>query len=128
MKVLAKRYKNSNPESRASVSGYESRPMLRLTPPPSAKDRRVKVYNYIEAVTKLPTCFTSLELGTIIPKVEAGFSGSLRSVFICLSDDLIRPSFRGSAQSSASGSSAKRVATDTGHDEADGEDPKNIRR
>jgi len=53
MKVLAKRYKTSNPEAKASVSGYESRPMLRLTPPPSSKDKRIKVYNYIEAVNVL---------------------------------------------------------------------------
>jgi hypothetical protein len=104
MKVLAKRYKTANAESKASVSGYESRPMLRLTPPSSSSDKKVKVYNFVEAVTKLPTCFTPTELATILPKVEAGFSGSLRAVFICLSDDLLRPSF-GRA---GSGSGGKR--------------------
>jgi len=126
MKVLAKRYRDSNPGSKASVSGYESRPMLRLTPPPSSKDKRVKVFNYVEAVTKLPTCFTSLELSSIIPKIESGFSGSLRAVFICLSDDLLRPSF-GRSHGSASGPGSKRGAPDTGHDDADG-GFKNVRR
>jgi hypothetical protein len=111
MKVLAQRYKTANAESKASVSGYEPRPMLRITPPPSAKDRKVKVYTFIEAVTKLPTAFSDTELNTILPKVESGFNGSLRSIFICLSDDLLRGFVRGKVSSVESGSSGSATGS-----------------
>ena len=43
MKVQAERYRKSNPGARVQVVGYESRPLIRISPPADASDRRVKV-------------------------------------------------------------------------------------
>lgn len=91
LQVLAKRYKDSNAGSKASVVSYEPRPLLRITPPSTASDRRSKSFNFVEAVKKFPTNFTKKELGHILPKIGKRQFGNLKSVFICLSDDLKRP-------------------------------------
>ena len=46
LKLLAKRYRESNPGSKVAVIGYDPRPLIKITPPNSASDRRVKVYFY----------------------------------------------------------------------------------
>ena len=46
LKLLAKRYRESNPGSKVAVIGYDPRPLIKITPPHSASDRRVKVYFY----------------------------------------------------------------------------------
>ena len=74
------------------VVGYEPRPLLKITPPSSASDTRLKVYNFIEAVKSLPTAFTKSELEFIFKKINPKLCGQLRSLFICLSDDEYRKS------------------------------------
>lgn len=97
LKLLAKRYLDRNAKAKAKVIGYESRPMLRLTPPPSSSDRRVLNYTYIEAVRNLPVNFSSEELKPIMKKaVNAKFNGKLKSIFIVLDDDMVSK-FRGAA-------------------------------
>jgi hypothetical protein len=91
LQVLAKRYKDSNAGSKASVVSYEPRPLLRITPPSTASDKRSKSFSFVEAVKKFPTNFTKKELGHILPKIGRRQFGNLKSVFICLSDDLKRP-------------------------------------
>ena len=86
LKLLAKRYLTSNPGSRTRVIGYEARPLLKITPPETVS-KKVKIYNFIEAVTKLPTCFTPAEIQPILSKARIHFRGSIRSTFIVLSDD-----------------------------------------
>ena len=85
LKLLARRYRSNNPEAKVKVVGYESRPMLKITPAES--DKRPRSYNYIEAVTKLPVNFTSAELRPIIAKAKIHFRNAIRSTFIVLSDD-----------------------------------------
>ena len=43
LKLLAKKYRDANPDGKAQVISYEPRPMIKITPPASATDRRVKV-------------------------------------------------------------------------------------
>ena len=43
LQVLGKRYKDANAGSKVQVISYEPRPRLKITPPPTAKDRRVQV-------------------------------------------------------------------------------------
>ena len=88
MKLLAKRYIASNKDGKSRVIGYESRPMIKLTPPDTSKDRRVKNYTYIEAITKLPTSFTSAELRPILARARVHFKGKLCQTFVVLNDDL----------------------------------------
>ena len=87
LQVLARRYRNSNPGSKVQVVGYDPRPRMKITPAANASDRRVLVYNFIQAVKALPTNFSQEELEFIYKKVNPKWSGTLRSTFICLSDD-----------------------------------------
>ena len=88
LKLMAKRYRASNPDGQARVIGYESRPTIKITPPESSKDRRVKVFTFIEAIKKLPTSFTAAELRPIVSKARVHFKDKLRQTFVVLSDDM----------------------------------------
>ena len=109
MKVLGARYLASNPGSRVQMISYESRPVLKLTPSASASDRRVKSYQYIEAIKVLPTNFTSEELAVIARSVSERLFGQLRSLFVVISDDIIkkRKPKSSSAPGTSSGSKAR---------------------
>ena len=92
MKLLAERYRTSNPGSKTQVVNYESRPTMKFTPAPSASDRRVMHFNYIRAVTKLPVNFTTEELAPVykLAMSSSDLTGKLRATFIILSDDVAR--------------------------------------
>ena len=87
LKVLAKRYQDSNPGSRAQVISYEPRPLIKLTPPSSASDRRGRTYHFIEAIKSLPVTFTKDELALIARQLSEKLVGQLRSLFVVISDD-----------------------------------------
>ena len=89
LQLLAKRYKESNPGSRSQVVAYEARPLLKLTPPPEASDRRVLTFNYVEAISKLPTSFTPDEISSLMKRVSPSLHGNLKSVLGVLNDDMI---------------------------------------
>ena len=110
MKLYAKRYLASNPGSKVKVISYEPRPLLKLTPPKDASDTRVKSFNFIQAVRSLPSNFTKSELDDLLPRIPARFHGKLRSLFVVISDDMLRPQHkaqgsRGGAGEAGSGSS-----------------------
>ena len=90
LQVLAKRYKTANPGAKVQSIGFAPRPLLKITPASDASDRRVLVYNFVEAVKALPTNFNSTELDFIMRKVNPKLCGQLRSIFVCLSDDDFR--------------------------------------
>ena len=87
LKLIAKRYRDSNPGARVQVIGYQPRPVIKITPPSSASDRRLKVFNYVEAVTKLPTNWSASEIEPIMRRINPELYGRIRSLFIVLSDD-----------------------------------------
>ena len=87
LQALASNYKNANPGSKVQVVNFEPRPLLRLTPPPSASDPRVMTFNFIEAVTRLPSRFTKKDLSYIMKTTSGKFKGQLRSLFVVISDD-----------------------------------------
>ena len=90
LKLLAKRYKDSNPSARAQVISYDPRPMLKISPGPDSTDRRVMMFNYVEAVKKFPTNFSEAEINPIIRRINLKLSGRIRSIFVILSDDQFR--------------------------------------
>lgn len=90
LKLMAKRYRDSNPGSRVQVIGYEPRPLIKITPAPTASDRRVKVFNFVEAVRQLPTVFSEAELTPIVRRISPKTFGQVRATFVVLSDDMIK--------------------------------------
>ena len=102
MKLLAQRYLKSNPGAKTQVVGYLPRPILKITPPPEAKSQRVRSFNFIEAVQKLPTNFTKEEVGSIAARAAQRFPGQLRSLFIVISDDMVPTSRPGRSKRAAS--------------------------
>ena len=89
LQVIGRRYKDSNKGSLVKTIGYDSRPILRITPPPDAKSKRVRTYNFVEAVQKYPTNFNKNDLDFIFSKVGYKQKGQLRALFICISDDML---------------------------------------
>ena len=77
LKLLAARYRDSNPEGKAQVIGYDFRPLIKITPPPGASDRRVKTYNYVEAVRALPCNFSSSEVTPILRRINPELVGQV---------------------------------------------------
>ena len=87
MKLMAKRYMASNKGSKARVIGYEPRPMLKLIPSDTVKDRRIKNFTFIEAIKRMPNQFTSAELKPIYSKARVHFSACMRATFVVLNED-----------------------------------------
>ena len=94
LKLLAKRYRDSNPGSHVKVIGYDARPLIKIVPASSASDRRQKTYNYVQAVTKLNTNLSAAEVEPILRRINPELSGKLRSLFIILSDDAFKKVLR----------------------------------
>ena len=90
LKLIAQKYRDSNPRSKVQVVGYSPRPLIKITPSPTATDRRVKVFNFVEAVKTLPCNFTPSELEPITRRVNSKLLGQVRSTFVILSDDQLR--------------------------------------
>ena len=90
LKLLAKKYRDSNPGSKVQVVSYDPRPLIKITPSSSASDRRVQVMNYVEAVRRLPSNFTEDEVAPILRRINPNLAGSVRSIFVILSDDMFR--------------------------------------
>ena len=125
MKLIAKRYLARNPGAQAQVIGYLPRPLLKITPPPEAKNKRIMSYNYIEAIKKFPTNFELSEIQEITNRAAQRFSGQLRSLFVVLSDDQVQTRQRSKRPASPSGSSSvgrrARVAPAQDQDQLDDE-------
>ena len=119
MKLLADRYKKSNPGSKTQVVNYEPRPTMKFTPPSSATDTRPLHFTFIKAVTKLPVDFTLEELTPIyrLAASSSELTGKLRSTFIVLSDDVFRKrllrSSRNESRSQEAGGSGPSGASDS---------------
>ena len=107
LKLLAKRYRSSNPGAKVQVISYDPRPLLKITPAAGSESRRVLTYNYVEAVTSLPTNFSSEEVEPILKRINPKLSGQIRSLFICLSDDQFSKRF---GKFQRSGGAASRPA------------------
>jgi hypothetical protein len=124
MKLIAQRYKDSNPGSQAQVVGYEPRPLLRVTPPKGASERRVRTYNFIEAVKSFPTNFTPAQIAPILKRVNPRLAGQLRSTFVVLSDDAFTQRVQGPAsRSSASGSGQASGGVSSDQESVGGDQP-----
>ena len=94
LKLLAKRYRDSNQGSKVQVISFDPRPLIKITPAPSASDKRIMVFNYVEAVQKLPCNFSRDEVAPIIRRLNPKLLGQVRSLFIVLSDDQFRQQLR----------------------------------
>ena len=105
LKLLAKRYKTSNPGAKVQVVHYDPRPLLKITPAAGAESRRPQTYSYVEAVKAFPTNFTSGEVEPILKRINPKLLGQIRSIFICLSDDHYRKRFGNFQQAGKSGRS-----------------------
>ena len=77
LKLLASRYRDANPEGKAHVIHHESRPLIKIFPPPKASDRRIRTFNYVEAVKNLPCNFTSAEVTPILKRINPELVGQV---------------------------------------------------
>ena len=87
LQVIARRYRSANQGSHTKVINYDPRPILRITP--TATGSRTRSYNFIEAICKYPTNFNKDDLKFIFSKVGYKQKGQLKSLFVCISDDML---------------------------------------
>jgi hypothetical protein len=120
LKLMAKRYKDSNAGAKVQVIGYDPRPLLKITPPAGSSDRRVRVYNYIEACRSLPTTFSAADLAPILRRINPRLKGSIRSTFFILSDDQLQKSGQPSSDPPVTGANSIEIEIDR-VDNVDGE-------
>ena len=117
LQLLGSRYHDSNPGSKIKAIGYESRPLLKLTPPSSTSDPhpRVQTYNFIEAITSLPTSFSNDEISELLKRISPKLHGSLKPLLVVVSDDMVKKSFppkgKASVKNPAKGKGASKGAT-----------------
>ena len=107
LQFFGKRYQDSNPGSWYKVLGYDPRPLLKLMPPADAdgSDRRIQTFNFIEAVEKLPANFTPTEVEELLKRFSPKLHGSLKSLFVVVSDDMLKKPKPTSSTSSSRGKS-----------------------
>ena len=98
MKILAQHWQASNPGSKIQCVNYNSRPTIKLINAEGVGDFRVREMTFIEAVRSLPVSFSPDELELILREVKPKWHGKLRSLFVVLSDDMIKKKFRNRAQ------------------------------
>ena len=120
MRVLADHYLESNPGAKVHLIKYDSRPIMKLVPPEGAKDPRIQTLNYIEAVKSLPVLFSDEELEPILREIKPKWHGRVRSLFIVISDDMIKKKFR-QRNRGAAGSSGNVAEDDADDGDADQE-------
>lgn len=108
LKLQAARYEASNPGGKATVIGYDPRPVIKIFPPSDASDSRVRTFNYIDAIKSLPTNFPKSDLTPILEKINMKLRGQLRSLFVVISDDML-PSRSAQGGSGASGGSGPKT-------------------
>ena len=124
LKLLASRYRASNPGSKVQVIGFKPRPLLKITPSSSASDRRIKSFNFIEAVKTLPTNFTASEIQSILQKINnPKLIGRMRSTFVVLSDDDYRKKMSKSRSREGAITAGQVDPTSSGSGPADGTIP-----
>ena len=87
LRQLGLNYKDRNPGGSFQVRGFQSRPVLVTTPPPSSSGQRQKMHNFIEAVTNLPSELSDDNLMYIHQTINTQFQGKLQSLFVILQDD-----------------------------------------
>jgi hypothetical protein len=101
LKLMAKRYRDTNPGAKVQVIGFEPRPMLKIVPPSSSGDRRTRLYNYVEACRAFPASFPAADVQKIMRRINPRLRGQIKSTFIVLNDDMLSSSARDANRSSA---------------------------
>ena len=133
LKLMAQRYRDSNPGSLVQVISYDPRPLIKITPAQGADDRRVKVFNYIDAVQSLPTNFSASEVAPIIRRINPRLFGQIKSIFVVLSDDLYQHKSAGPSKPSrptpriSSSATVTASASEESSNEQDEPEPEVIR-
>ena len=117
LKVLGARYLASNPGAKVQVIKFESRPLLKLTPPEGAAEPRVQIHDFIQAIKVLPTNFTEEEKNLIIRRASYKLHGKLRSLFQVISDDMVKKSKPGQSKPGQSRGSKRPPSPSTGNTE-----------
>ena len=114
LQLYGKRYEESNPGSSYKVIGYEPRPVLKIFPASDATDKRIQLYNFIEAVSTLPSSFSETKIDKLLKRISPKLHGSLKSLLVVVSDDMFksRPKPKsqqpkGTVRGKSSGSKAK---------------------
>ena len=69
---------------------YDARPLIKITPPPSSSDRRVRTYHFAEAVKRLPCTWPEADVVPILRRINPELLGQVRALFVVLSDDQFR--------------------------------------
>ena len=87
MRQLGEKYVEKNQGASYKVSGIVSRPNLKLFPASGATDSRIQSFNFIEAVTTIPSHLSDSALTQIFMTVGGHNRGKLRQLFVILSDD-----------------------------------------
>lgn len=70
--------------------------------------------HFVEAVTTLPVSFSPTELESILREVKPKWHGKLRSLFIVLSDDMIKRKFRGKPSEKPKDTEKESTSSETG--------------
>ena len=118
LRLIGERYVASNKGYEFKVLGYEPRPLLKIFPAKDASDRRVKTYNYIEAIKYFPTNFSDSELEPILERISPKLKGKLRQIFGVIDDDMLRRLIRDRRQEN--GAQADQAGEDDDGELSDG--------
>ena len=114
LQLYGKRYQDSNPGSSYTVVGYEPRPELKIFPAKDASDKRIQTYNFIQAVTQLPSAFAESEIDDLLNRISPNLHGRLKSILVVVTDDMLKKRSKPKPAQSKSASQQKSKSAGKG--------------
>ena len=87
LRQLGINYEARNPGGSYQLRGYDSRPLLLTFPPSGDSGSRPRTFNFIQAVTSLPTELSDTNLAYIHQVLGTRNPGQLQAIYVVLRDD-----------------------------------------
>jgi hypothetical protein len=87
LRQLGQNYKDRNEGASFLVRGYDSRPLLVITPPSGTDNARPRTMTYPSAIKFLPVTLSDDNLVQIFRVIGSRLRGHLRETFVILDDD-----------------------------------------
>ena len=63
---------------------------MKIFPASDATDKRIQSYNFIKAVSTLPSSFSETEIDELLKRISPKLHGSLKSLLVVVSDDMLK--------------------------------------
>ena len=87
---------------------------MKIFPAKDASDKRIQTYNFIQAVTQLPSAFAESEIDDLLNRISPNLHGRLKSILVGVTDDMLKKRSKPKPAQSKSASQQKSKSAGKG--------------